>query len=678
MEKSGVISKVTEPTPWCAGMVVVPKKSGNVRICVDLKPLNQSVRREVHPLPKVDETLAQLTGAKVFSKLDANSGFWQIPLSESSRLLTTFITPMGRYCFNKLPFGISSAPEHFQCRMSELLTGLEGVQCQMDDILVFGKDEAEHNNRLVAVLQRIEEAGVTLNPEKCEFNKRKLTFLGHVIESEGIRADPKKTAAIQGMQPPTSVPELRRFMGMVNQLGKFTPNLAESTQPLRALLSKSSAWTWDSAQLIAFQQVKDELSKPTTLALYDPGAPTKVSADASSYGLGAVLLQQSNDRWKPVSFASRSMSKTEGRYAQIEKEALATIWACEKFANFILGKHIQVETDHKPLVPLLGFKHLDSLPPRTLRFCLRLDRFSYDINHVPGKEMYTADTLSRAPISQPRATDSTILEELAELCVRRAISYLPANSQRVQTYRQEQTKDPVCKILFEYCQHGWPDRKDADPVTGPYWEAQGELTVGDGLLMLGSRMVMPKALQLETLRKIHEGHQGIARCTLRAKTAVWWPGISRDITDFIKKCPECARDTIHNKELLISTSLPKYPWQKIAADLFTLQGSNYLVIVDYFSRYPEVIQLRSTTFMSIVNALKSTFARHGIAEVLMTDNGPQFSSVEFGEFAKRYNFTHITSSPHYPASNGQAERAVQTIKHLLRKADDPFLAILSY
>ena len=424
--------------------------------------------------------------------------------------------------------------------------------------------------------------------------------------------------------------------------------------------------------------MKDELSKPTTLALYDPDPPTKVSADASSYSLGAVLLQQSNDRWKPVSFASRSMSKTEGRYAQIEKEALATTWACEKFANFILGKHIQVEIDHKPLMPLLGLKHLDSLPPRILRFRLQLDRFSYDIKHIPGKEMYTADTLSRAPISQPRATDSTTLEELAELCVMGAISHLPSKSQRVQTYRQEQTKDPVCKILFEYCQHGWPDRKDADPVTRPYWEAQGELTVGDGLLMLGSWMVVPKALQLETLRKIHEGHQGIVRCTLLAKTAVWWPGISRDITDFIKKFPECARDTIPNKEPLISTSLPKYPWQKVAADLFALQGSNYLVIVDYFSRYPEVIQLRSTTSMSIVNAPKSTFARHGIAEVLMTDNGPQFSSVEFGEFAKRYNFTHITSSPHYPASNGQAERAVQTIKHPLRKADDPFLAILSY
>ena len=206
MEKEGVISKVTQPTPWCAGMVVVPKKSGNVRICVNLKPLNKSVLREVHPLPKVDDTLAQLAGAKIFSKLDANSGFWQIPLSESSRLLTTFITPTGRYCFNKLPFGISSAPEHFQRRMSELLVGLHGVLCQMDDILVFGRDHTEHDQRLTAVLTRIKEAGVTLNPQKCEIGRNKLTFLGHVIDSHGIQADPEKTEAITNMSAPRSVP----------------------------------------------------------------------------------------------------------------------------------------------------------------------------------------------------------------------------------------------------------------------------------------------------------------------------------------------------------------------------------------------------------------------------------------------------------------------------------------
>ena len=262
MEKAGVIPKVTEPTEWCAGMVVVPKK---VRICVDLKPLNQSVFREV---PKVDDTLAQLSGAKVFLKLDANSGFWQILLSQPSRLLTTFITPVGRYCFNKLPFGISSAPEHFQRRMSEILGGLEGVLCQMDDVLIFGKDQTENDGRLEAALMHIEKAGMTLNPQKCEFSKEKLTFLGHVINANGITANPEKTKAIVEMTPPTNISELRRFLGMANQLGKFTLKLAEMTQPLRELLSKSRFWTWGPTQSSAFLKVKQELSKPTTYSPY--------------------------------------------------------------------------------------------------------------------------------------------------------------------------------------------------------------------------------------------------------------------------------------------------------------------------------------------------------------------------------------------------------------------------
>ena len=207
-------------------MVVVPKKSGSIRICVDLKPLNESVLREVHPLPKVDDTLAQLAGAKVFSKLDANSGFWQIPLAKESRLLTTFITPYGRYCFNKLPFGISSAPELFQKRMNNILRGLEGVLCLMDDILIFAKDMEEHHKRVTSVLKRIKEAGVTLNIDKCEFAKFKITFLGHLIDENGIQADPAKTSSILQMEPPTNVPELRRFLGMVNQLILEKPSRA--------------------------------------------------------------------------------------------------------------------------------------------------------------------------------------------------------------------------------------------------------------------------------------------------------------------------------------------------------------------------------------------------------------------------------------------------------------------
>ncbi|KAL5503067.1 hypothetical protein EMCRGX_G009958, partial [Ephydatia muelleri] len=549
MESLGIISKVDEPTPWCAGMVVAPKKGGAIRICVDYQPLNRYVCREVYPLPKVDETLAQLAGAKIFSKLDANSGFWQIPLTERSKLLTTFITPFGRYYFHKLPFGICSAPEHFQKRMSKILAGLEGVLCQMDDVLVFGKDKEEHNARLIAALNRIRDAGVTLNREKCEFEKGKLLFLGHVIDQHGVQADPEKTSAIEGLSSPSNITELRRFLGMANQMGKFSPNLAQVTQPLRELLSKNRTWQWGCAQEEAFAQVKAELCKPTVLAFYTPDAPTKLSADASSHGLGAVLLQRSDGEWKPVAYASRSMSDTEKRYAQIEKEALATVWACDKFASYIVGLKVHIETDHKPLVPLLGSKHLDTLPPRILRFRLRLARFDFTIQHVPGKLLCTADALSRAP--GPITKADMRLEEEAEHIMEVCIKHLPA-------------------------------------------------------------------------------------------------------------------------------ILPDYPWQSVAMDLFVLNGVNYVVIVDYFSRYPEVIKLRSTTSNTVIDAVKAVFSRHGIPESVRSDNGPQFSSHEFAKFAASYGFKHTTNSPYFPQSNGLAERTVQTVKNILKGNQDPYLAILTY
>ena len=186
-------------------MVAVPKRNGSIRICVDLRPLNENVLREVHPLPKIDDLLAQLSGATIFSKLDANSGFWQIPLEKESRPLTTFITPMGRYCFNKLPFGITSAPEHFQKQMSKVLAGLEGALCFIDDILVYAKTHEEHDIRLEAVLKRIQKSSLTLNPEKCEFCKSSLTFLGHVVDKHGVHPDTQKTDAISNMEPPKNV-----------------------------------------------------------------------------------------------------------------------------------------------------------------------------------------------------------------------------------------------------------------------------------------------------------------------------------------------------------------------------------------------------------------------------------------------------------------------------------------
>ena len=282
MEQLGVISRVDQPTDWCAGMVVVPKQSGSVRICVDLTKLNESVLRETHPLPRIDNLLAQVNDSKIFTKIDANSGFRQEKLAEESRLLTTFLTPFGRFCFNRMPVGVKSAPEHYQKKISQLLAGKEGVISIIDDILAHGRTQDEHDKRLADVLTTLKHAGVTLNDEKCEFSKGKLKFAGHVLSADGVKSNPEKTESIRELDTPQNVGDVRRFLGMVNQFGKFIPRLAEKTKALRDLLSKKNESLWGSEQQQAFTQLKAELSSTAALAHYDTTKLTIVPADGST------------------------------------------------------------------------------------------------------------------------------------------------------------------------------------------------------------------------------------------------------------------------------------------------------------------------------------------------------------------------------------------------------------
>ena len=364
------------------------------------------------------------------------------------------------------------------------------------------------------------------------------------------------------MQAPKNIAELRRFLGMVTYLGKFTSNLSHKVKPLRDLLSAKNEWTWNDSQQNAFLQVKQVLSNAPVLALYDPTSETVVSADASSYGLGAVLMQkQADHQWKPVAYASRSLTPTEEKYAQIEKEALGITWACERFSEYLIGLAFRVETDHKPLVSLFGAKNLEELPARIQRFKMRLMRFTFTISHTPGKELTVADALSRAPTHSASAADEQLCQD-AEMFVNTITTNLPATAQYLLEIAKKQDEDKPCSKVKQFCKTGWPKQPKMPDSLKAYHSVSAELSVNNDLLMRGNRIVIPPTLRQDMLERLHEGHQGITKCRLRAQQSMWWPGLSSQLETLVSNCPVCCQVRIQHPEPLMPTKFPDLPWQK--------------------------------------------------------------------------------------------------------------------
>ena len=436
------------------------------------------------------------------------------------------------------------------------------------------------------------ERKLTLNLEKCLFSQSRLQYLGQIIDSEGIRKDPSKVKAIADMAEPQDIASLRCFLGLVNHLMKFCPNLAEKTKPLRDLLKKDSAWVWGPARQEAFQQLKADMAFEQVLARYDPEMETMVSSDASSFGLGAVLMQkQPSGEMRPVAYASRSMTETERRYVQIDKEALAITWALEHWAEFLIRMKFNVETDHKPLIPLLSTKLIDELPVRIQRFRMRLMRFDFAIAHFPGKLMYTADSLSRSP-QECKGQESKSWNDLhdeVEAYVNAVLVTLPALDQRLDEIRSELKNDDMLKTVMQYVQNGWPEEKQR--VHGPiakYWSERGNISLHDGLLLRGRRIIIPPRLRADVLRRLHDGHQGITKTRVNAASLVWWPGISQDITKVVQNCAMCEKYRRERIEPMKGTEFPDWPWSRVGVDFFQHKDKHYLLAVDYFSRDVEI------------------------------------------------------------------------------------------
>ncbi len=350
-----------------------------------------------------------------------------------------------------------------------------------------------------------------------------------------------------------------------------------------------------------------------------------------------VLLQEEDGRLKPIAFASRTLLPAEERYAQIEKECLASVWACEKFDRYRRGlQEFKLFTDHKPLVPLINGSDLNAVPVRCQRLLMRMMRYNPKAQHVPGKELVIADALSRKPLPISEGEDKGSVEEV-RLYVSEVVKSWPVSHDRLDEIREATEKDPVMQQAVKFTVEGWPDRSDG--ITGDLrdlYSVRSNLSVGDKLLLYNGRIVIPKPLQSEILEIIHHGHQGVTKCNERAKEAVWWFGIGKDIKSIVSRCRECQiKKSAQNREPLMSSPLPEGPWTRVGTDLLSFKGKTFLVVMDYYSRYLELMYLSSATSSFVIGKLKSIFARWGIPREVVSDNGPQFSSDEFASFSKK-------------------------------------------
>ena len=329
LEQKQVLAKVTKPSNWISSMVAIRKPSGKLRIYIDPKDLNQALKRSHYPMPTIEEVLPRLSNAKVFSVLDAKDGFWQVKLQEESSYLTTFWTPFGRFHWLRMLFGISTAPEEFQRRQHEVLEGLPGVEVIADDILVYGsgdtKEQADldHDRNLIGLLERARLCNLKLNKQKLKLRLTEVPCMGHLLTSDGLRPDPQKVQAVIDMLNPDGIKAVQHFLGFVNYLSKFLPHISGVSEPLRRLTDKDSVWCWQSQHDEAMESIKKLVTAQPILRYYVVKEVT-IQCDASEVDLGAALLQNG----QPVAFASRSLSSTERRYAQIEKECLAIVFSC--------------------------------------------------------------------------------------------------------------------------------------------------------------------------------------------------------------------------------------------------------------------------------------------------------------------------------------------------------------
>ena len=659
MESLDIIRRVNQHTDWCSSLVYSTKKDGSIRVCLDPRHLNNAIKRCPHKIPTLEEINPKFVGAKIFSKLDAKAGYWSVPIAEESQLLTTFRTPIGRFCFKRLPFGLNISQDIFQQRMDEILENLEGCASIADDICVFGKTEEEHDQNLRALMEAAKTHGLVFNSDKCTIKAPAVSFFGNTYSREGISPDPAKISDVQSMNSPETKGDLQRFLGLLTYLGMFIPNLSTRAAPLRDLLKDNTPFKWEEDHEHTFQALKMSIT-PRSITYYDVNKPLELEVDASMKGLGACLTQNG----KPVAFASKTLTPTQSNYSNIEREMLAVVQGVERFHTYLYGRAFTIVTDHKPL-EIICRKPITAAPPRLQRMLLRIQGYDYRVRYQPGEKMIISDTLSRLP--NPHDADTVELDMRVDDI---SLDLINFSDEKKELLQAETRKCPTLNALIEVIYQGWPNNiKELPCALRQYWNYRDTLGIENGVIFKGKQVVIPESLQKDLLIQLHEGHQGIEKTKLLAKETVYWPKINEDIARMVNSCPPCQENQHANRnELLLQTEITPAPWQLLGTDLFELKGHDFIILSDYFSKFPVIREIHSpVNSLAVITFMEEICGLFGAPKEIRSDNGPQYSCEQFKTFCQKWGIKHTTSSPHYPQSNGFIERQIGWLKPIIKK-----------
>ena len=614
----------------------------------------------------VEDIKVQLNGSCVFSTLDMNEAYHQIELAKESRHLTTFYGVGGRLRYRRLNYGTISSQDIFDRCVDDTIRGLKGVVHIRDDFIVHGSNREEHDDRLYKFLQRMRECNLTLSPKKCKIGEPSIEFFGIQFNSTGTSPSPSKVAAIQQMSKPSNSSELRSLLGMAQFSAPYIVGFAEITAPLRKLTKLTASWEWGQEQEKAFKRLKTSLSDQAVLSYYEVGLPCRLTVDAGPKGIGLILSQKKKKGWQAVACHSRSLTDAEQRYSQLEREALAIRWGCERCYQYLIGSQFTVVTDHKPLLPMINNPH--SRPPlRIERWLMYLQQFDFQLEYGKGIEN-TADYLSRHYL--PATSDDELVSRGREEVTRAIIQAMVPKALSLEEIQQETGADKTCQDLIEAIQ-GRYDRVKKEPHLKQFRQVFQELSYAQGVITRGEQILIPKSLQERVINICHEAHLGISKSKQILRSKVWFPNINQMMEAKVAGCIPCqAATSVKRRDPVIPSQIPNAPWMSCAADFYgPLRSGHYiLVVVDDFSRYPEVETVTSTSAAATIPKLDCIFARQGLPQSIKTDNGPPFNSEQFRSYLLNMGVRHQRVTPYWPEANGEAERFMASLNKTMKTA----------